>query len=75
MEKNAGPDQEQFNYAQPKHDVAEIQAIGRSTDLASQTLECQVQIVASKVPNLFTKCAEQAQHIRALMLSDGMLVL
>ncbi|WP_375449088.1 hypothetical protein [uncultured Nostoc sp.] len=38
-------------------------------------LERQVQIVASKTPHCFAKCANQAIHIKALMLSDGMPVL
>lgn len=39
------------------------------------TLKCQVQIIASHSPHLFTKCAKQSLFIRALMISNGISIL
>ena len=53
----------------------EIKTIGKCTNPAILKLERQVQIVAAQTPHSFARCAEQAIHIKALMISDGMLVL
>lgn len=55
--------------------MTEIITTNRCTNLAISTLKCQVQIIASCSPHLFTKCAEQSLFIRALMISDGMSIL
>lgn len=53
----------------------EIRTTGRYTNPAILTLERQVQIVASRSPHLFAKCAKQSLFIRALMISDGISIL
>lgn len=51
--------------------AAEIKSTGKCTDPAILLLEHQVQVEAKKAPNSFAKCAEQAQHIKALIVSDS----
>ena len=51
--------------------AVEIRETGKCTDPDILTLERHVQIVASKTLHSFAKCANQATHIKALMLSDG----
>ncbi len=53
----------------------EIQATGKCTNPAILKLERQVQIVAGQTPHSFARFAEQAVHIKALMINDGMPVL
>lgn len=55
--------------------AVEIRKTGKYTDPDILTLERQVQIIASKTPHSFAKCANKATHIKALMLSDGIPVL
>lgn len=52
--------------------AAEIKTTGKCTNPAILTLERYVQIVASRSPHSFAKCAEQNLFIRSLMISDGM---
>ena len=56
-----------------QHEAAapEIKETGKCTDPDILMLKQQVQIVASKTLHSFAKCANQATHIKALMLSDG----
>ncbi len=55
--------------------VAEIKTTGKYINPDILTLKQQIQIVASKSPHFFVKCANQATYIKALILNDGMLVL
>lgn len=55
--------------------VAKIEEIGRYTNPDILILKWQVQIVASKTLYSFTKCTNQATNIKALILSDEILVL
>lgn len=55
--------------------AAEVQLTGKCTNPTIFELERHVQIVASQTPHSFTRCAGQAIHIKALMISDGMPVL
>lgn len=52
--------------------ATEIKETGRCTDPAVLDLEHQIQVVAKKAPHSHSRCAEQAVHINALMVSDGM---
>ncbi len=52
--------------------AAEIKTTGKCTNPVILTLGRHVQIVASRSPHSFAKCAEQNLFIRSLMISDGM---
>ena len=55
--------------------AAEIKETGKCIDPDILMIKRQVQIVASKTPYYFAKCAKQATHIKVLMLSDRMSML
>lgn len=52
--------------------TAEIKTSGKCTDPIILKLKHQVQIVAAESPHSFAQCAQQAMHIKALMLNDEM---
>ena len=55
--------------------AAEIKETVKCTDPDILMLKQQVQIVTSKTPHSFAKCANQATHFKTLMLSNRMPVL
>ncbi len=55
--------------------AAEIKTNGKYTNPAILTLEHQVQIVASRSPHSFAKCAKQNLFIRLLMINNGMSII
>ena len=52
--------------------ATEIKNTRRCTNPAILNLERQIQGVAKTASHLHSRCAEQAVHIKALMVSDGM---
>ena len=52
--------------------AVEIKNTGRCTDLAILDFERQMQVVAKTSSHSHSQCAEQATHIKALMINDGM---
>ena len=64
-----------ITFSQLEAAAIEIKKTGKCTDSTIFKLERQVQVVAVTTPHSFAKCADQAIHMKALMLSDGMPVL
>lgn len=50
--------------------VTKIKKTGKYTNPDILLLEQQVQIIASKAPHSFAKCANQATHIKALIFNN-----
>lgn len=63
---------QKITITQLDHAAHKICSTGKCTNPAILDLERQVYVVAQKTPYSHAKCAEQATHIKALMISDGM---
>ena len=59
-------------FIQLEQAASEIKTTGRCTDSAILDLERQIQVVAKSVPHSHSRCANQAMHIKALMVSERM---
>lgn len=55
--------------------ATKIKTIRKYTNPVILKLELQVQIVAAQTSHLFSRCADQAIHIKTLMINDGMPIL
>ena len=63
---------QEITFIQLEQAASEIKTTGQCTDPAIWDLERQIQVVAKSIPHSHGQYADQAMHIKALMVSDGM---